>query len=83
MNKSYILYAIALSVAFLSFDLKAQELQVYIKEALDNSLEIQQFKTKYKRISEKKLEANTLPNTEIGLGVFASSPETRTGAKFL
>ncbi|OSY89295.1 transporter [Tenacibaculum holothuriorum] len=81
MNKSYIIYAIALSVAFVSFDLKAQELQVYINQALTHNPEIQQFEIKHQRISEKQQEANSLPNTEIGVGVFASSPETRTGAQ--
>ncbi|AZJ36690.1 TolC family protein [Tenacibaculum singaporense] len=57
----------------------AQDLQGYINIALENNPEVQQFDTKYKRISEKKEEVNTLPNTEFGAGYFVSTPETRTG----
>ncbi|CAM1361529.1 Outer membrane efflux protein [Tenacibaculum litoreum] len=57
----------------------AQDLQEYINIALENNPEVQQFDTKYKRISEKKEEVNTFPNTEFGAGYFVSTPETRTG----
>ncbi len=57
----------------------AQDLQEYINIALENSPEVQQFDAQYRRISEKKEEVNTLPNTEFGAGYFVSEPETRTG----
>nr|BFF35339.1 hypothetical protein BACT7_02010 [Tenacibaculum mesophilum] len=59
--------------------MQGQDLQEYINIALKNNPEVQQFDTKYKRISEKKEEVNTLPNTEFGAGYFVSTPETRTG----
>ncbi|WP_245962529.1 TolC family protein [Tenacibaculum lutimaris] len=59
--------------------MQGQDLQEYIKIALENSPEVQQFEAQYKRISEKKEEVNTLPNTEFGAGYFVSEPETRTG----
>ncbi|MDX8552809.1 TolC family protein [Tenacibaculum sp. 1B UA] len=59
--------------------MQGQNLQEYIETALENNPEVQQFDIKYKRISEKKEEVNTLPNTEFGAGYFVSTPETRTG----
>ena len=61
--------------------LQAQDLNTLIEEALDNNPQIQQFEKKYKRVLERKEEVNTLPNTEIGAGIFLSEPETRTGAQ--
>jgi outer membrane protein TolC len=59
----------------------AQELEVLIDEALANNPEIQKFELQYKRVSEKVIEVNTIPNTEFGVGYFVSEPETRTGAQ--
>nr|WP_231517297.1 TolC family protein [Tenacibaculum sp. 47A_GOM-205m] len=59
--------------------MQGQNLQEYIETALENNPEVQQFEAQYKRISEKKEEVNTLPNTEFGAGYFVSEPETRTG----
>ncbi len=59
----------------------AQELDVLIEVALANNPEIQQFEMHYERVSEMVNEANTLPNTDFGLGYFVSQPETRTGAQ--
>ncbi|WP_435255627.1 TolC family protein [Tenacibaculum sp. A30] len=68
------------SFSFLVFHFSnAQDLQEYINIALENSPEVQQFDAQYRRISEKKEEVNTLPNTEFGAGYFVSEPETRTG----
>ena len=61
--------------------LQAQDLNTLIEEALDNNPQIQQFEKKYKRVLERKEEVNTLPNTEIGAGIFLTEPETRTGAQ--
>ena len=58
-----------------------QELEPYIKEALENSPEIQKFELQYNIASEKVNEVNTLPNTEFAVGYFVSEPETRTGAQ--
>ncbi|WP_420802979.1 TolC family protein [Tenacibaculum larymnensis] len=68
-----------LASMFFTFTIQGQDLQEYIKIALENNPEVQQFDIKYKRISEKKEEVNTLPNTEFGAGYFVSEPETRTG----
>lgn len=75
-NKKIVLFLVS---CFLFLKMEGQELQEYIKIALENNPEVQQFDTKYKRISEKKEEVNTLPNTEFGAGYFVSTPETRTG----
>lgn len=77
-NKKVALFLV--SVIF-AFKMQGQDLQEYINIALENNPEVQQFDTKYKRISEKKEEINTLPNTEFGAGYFVSTPETRTGSQ--
>lgn len=59
----------------------AQKLETLIDEALNNSPEIQKFELQYNIASEKVNEVNVIPNTEFGLGYFASEPETRTGAQ--
>ncbi|MGG6231025.1 TolC family protein [Tenacibaculum sp. SDUM215027] len=71
-------FTFSFSLLFFHFS-NAQNLQEYINIALENNPEVQQFDTQYKRISEKKEEVNTLPNTEFGAGYFVSTPETRTG----
>lgn len=75
-NKKAILF---LASVFFAFTMQGQNLQKYIETALENNPEVQQFDIKYKRISEKKEEVNTLPNTEFEVGYFVSTPETRTG----
>ena len=60
---------------------KGQELQKLIDQALENNPQIHHFEKKYERISEKKKEVNSIPNTEVGAGFFTSTPETRTGAQ--
>ena len=57
----------------------AQKLDLLIEEALIKNPEIQAFELKYQVATEKVNEANTLPNTQLGVGYFASEPETRTG----
>ena len=59
----------------------AQELQILIDEALTNNPKIKKFELQYRIASEKVNAVNTLPNTEFGVGFFASEPETRTGAQ--
>lgn len=59
----------------------AQTLQSYIEEAETNNPEIQAMQLRYRISKEKIVEANTLPNTEVGAGFFVSEPETRTGAQ--
>jgi cobalt-zinc-cadmium efflux system outer membrane protein len=75
-NKKVALFLVSIIFAF---KMQGQDLQEYINIALENNPEVQQFDTKYKRISEKKEEVNTFPNTEFGAGYFVSTPETRTG----
>lgn len=72
--------ALLIFVGFLS-KASGQDLNSYIQEALDNSPEVQAFELKYERAKEKVNESNTYPNTQFGLGYFASEPETRTGAQ--
>ena len=66
---------------FTFHSISAQELQSLIIEGLTNNPKIKKFELRYKIASEKVNEANTLPNTAIGVGYFASEPETRTGAQ--
>lgn len=80
--KKIILFNITICcVIFLVLPSQAQDLDMLIDIALSNNPEIKQFELKYNRISEKQFEAATYPNTEIGFGVFTSTPETRTGAQ--
>ena len=72
---------LALVSCFLSLFMNAQQLETYIDEALANSPEIQKFELQYSIASEKINEADTMPNTEFGVGYFVSEPETRTGAQ--
>jgi cobalt-zinc-cadmium efflux system outer membrane protein len=66
----------------LSFNVSnAQQLETLIEEGLTNNPEIQIFELKHQVAKEKVNEANTLPNTQIGVGYFVSGPETRTGAQ--
>ena len=74
----WILFSLCLVV---TEKIQGQELHVFIKEALENNPKIKRFEKQYERIIERKEEVNTLPNTEIGAGVFVSTPETRTGAQ--
>ncbi|WP_282055745.1 TolC family protein [Maribacter luteus] len=60
---------------------QSQELETLIDVGLNNNPEIQKFEFQYKRASEKVNGVNTIPNTEFGVGYFASEPETRTGAQ--
>lgn len=61
--------------------LQAQDLEELMTIAFENSPKLKQYKIKHKRVLEKVTEVNTLPNTEVGVGVFVSTPETRTGAQ--
>ena len=76
--KRIIIILISLLVSNISI---AQQLEILIEEALDNSPEIQKFELQYNIASEKVNEVNTIPNTEFGVGYFVSEPETRTGAQ--
>lgn len=61
--------------------LYGQQLDMLIKEAIQNSPELQKMEMRFK-IAEEKIEGvQTLPNTQIGFGYFVSEPETRTGAQ--
>ena len=69
-------------IALLSFGISnAQQLEVLLEEALSNNPTIQKFELQHSIASEKVNELNTIPNTEFGIGYFASEPETRTGAQ--
>ena len=66
---------------FFVLSTQSQELKTLIQEGLTNNPGIQKFELQYSIVSEKVNEANTLPNTQIGVGYFVSEPETRTGAQ--
>ena len=69
-------------IALLSFGISnGQQLEVLLEEALSNNPTIQKFELQHSIASEKVNELNTIPNTEFGIGYFASEPETRTGAQ--
>lgn len=70
---------ILLSLLFTMTISVAQELEVLVGEALQNSLELQKYELQYGIALEKVNEAAALPNTNFGLGIPISSPETRTG----
>ena len=72
------LYIFLLTVLIFGIS-NAQKLDLLIEEALIKNPEIQAFEVKYQVATEKVNEANTLPNTQLGVGYFASEPETRTG----
>ena len=59
----------------------AQQLDILIEEALNNSPVIQKFELQHSIVLEKTNEVNTVPNTEFAVGYFVSEPETRTGAQ--
>ncbi len=68
-------------IGFFTIHMNAQQLEKLVEEALGNSPEIQKFEMQYRISSEKVNEANSLPDTQIGVGYFVSEPETRTGAQ--
>ena len=71
------LYIILFTLSMFSIS-NAQQLDILIDEALTNNPEIQTFELKYQVAKEKVNEANTLPNTQLGVGYFVSEPQTRT-----
>lgn len=77
----YIKTVFVLCSLFCVLKIQGQELENLIEEALASNPKIQKFELQYNIASEKVNEVNTLPNTEIGVGYFASEPETRTGAQ--
>ena len=69
-----------ISILFIaSLPLHTQELHDYLEEAERNNPTIQRFELQYQIASEEVNQASTLPNTDFGVGVPVSSPETRTG----
>jgi outer membrane protein TolC len=56
-----------------------QTLEAYLAEAEKNSSEILAKQLQYESAVEKVNEVGSLPNTQLGLGVFAQSVETRVG----
>ena len=79
--KSSIKISILVCVISVVSVIRGQQLEAFIDIALANNPEIQKFELQYSIAAEKVNEANTLPNTEFGVGYFASEPETRTGAQ--
>ena len=58
-----------------------QHLQGYIDLAIENNPKILSLNQRYEIANEKVREVNSLPNTAVSAGYFASEPETRTGAQ--
>lgn len=79
--KNSMKFVLVLGFCFLALCINAQQLDVLTNEALANNPEIQSFELKYRVATERVNGANTLPNTEFGVGYFVSEPETRTGAQ--
>ncbi|ARN70640.1 transporter [Nonlabens tegetincola] len=77
MKNILIILSLVMSFAFA----KAQQLQAYINESIENNPKIQAFELRYNIAEEKVSETNWIPNTEISAGYFISEPETRTGAQ--
>ncbi len=74
------LYIILFTLFFFLIS-NTQQLDILIDVALVNNPKIQTFELKHQAAKEKVNEANTLPNTQLGVGYFVSEPETRTGAQ--
>jgi len=72
---------IIICLLFVSAFAKAQQLQSFISEGVDNSPEIQAYNLRHNIAEEKLNEADWIPNTEFSAGYFVSEPETRTGAQ--
>lgn len=72
------LYTIIVCLS-LGYSVNAQSLEALIQLGIKNSPELAKFNLQHQMASEKVNEVNTIPNTEIGIGYFVSSPETRTG----
>ena len=83
MCKDGILITIFFVSLFTFHSLQSQQLRYYQKQALDNNPAIQSMNSSVEIASEKIKEANTLSDTEFGVGYFVSEPETRTGAQKL
>ncbi|WP_298516845.1 TolC family protein [uncultured Kordia sp.] len=56
-----------------------QTLETYLAEAEENSSEILAKQLQYESALEKVNEVGSLPNTQLGVGVFAQAVETRVG----
>ena len=59
--------------------MNAQTLEAYLAEAEKNSSEIVANQLQYKSALEKVNEVGSLPNTQLGVGIFAQAVETRVG----
>lgn len=69
-----------LFVLLSSFSLaNAQQLESYINEAHNNNPDLRAYNSRVDIAREKVEEVNSLPDTELSVGVFVSEPETRTG----
>lgn len=77
-------YLTLISILFFTImRINAQQLESYIQEAEKNNPEIQKYELQFRIASEKINEVNFISNTEFGLGIPVSEPETRTGPQSL
>lgn len=70
-------------VLLLGFAANAQTLQDYLEIAKVNSSEIKEQSLKHKLTQEKINEVGNIEDTNIGVGYFVSTPETRVGAQIV
>ncbi len=77
----YIKFVLFFGICLFAFNSYSQDLKSYIDEAISNSPEIKKFEMRYDISTEKVNETNWIPNTELGVGYFVSTPETRVGAQ--
>jgi outer membrane protein TolC len=68
-------------ILFLSIQSSAQTLEDYLKIAIENNSEIKVKTSEFKLAKEQINEVGNLENTDLLLGVFASTPETRVGSQ--
>ncbi len=76
------IWIVTVALAIIGFhQLQGQSLDDLLQIAQDNNPKIQAYELRYSAAREKVSEAASLPDTELGAGVFVSEPETRTGAQ--
>ena len=81
MRKSMKKIGILIGFLICGNTLSGQDLQSLIDIAIANSPTISKYEIQHEIALEKAEEVKDIPNTEFGVGYFASEPETRTGAQ--
>lgn len=81
MRKSMNKIAILIGFLICGNTVIGQDLQSLVDIAIANSPTISKYEIQHEIALEKAEEVKDIPNTEFGVGYFASEPETRTGAQ--